>query len=478
MSSSNEYLLYSVNEGPKFLKTLTSNIVNSLLNPLPPPSSPCWLDIYYPDSKDFLLLYQNFHIHPLTIEDIQQKEPREKCEVYEEYIFVSIQLLDEEEFYGRVRSPLEETVKSPLLAPNPSSLVGLSKNDLSPTAPFLEPASSSTLNSDGTNNNCNIYLLIMKNLLITLHWIPIPFLSNILNRRLKVSSMSPLPTTLPKLSQYHPPITSSLNYHVITPDWIAYLFLDEIVDDHTRQVNLLQEEVDAIEDLTMSLGLFDQIDMLRRIYQAHRRVTILTRLSQPKEIIIKSLIKRGNFSNEGNIGILSTNFSPYDSGTNTPFFPEGLSIPEQLPPQSSLLSSPITSFPTALHIFNSRTILYLRDIQDHLHSLRQSLLEYTETLSRAHDTYLGQADIELAMASHKMNLVVKKLTAMAFLAGVVMAISSIMGMNLVLFVKWEEDKGQIKWSSLSELIPFILLMIVTAIISIIVYYIVRKKSWL
>jgi magnesium transporter len=309
MEARTEYLIYTPTTGAINVSTLKTSL---------PSDGFFWLDIKSPTHDDLLFLESLLQVHPLTIEDIQLRESREKCEFYKDYLFLSVQLLDEDEFYGQLQSPLGETGKY-----------------------------------EATSLSPNCYLLVFANCLVSIHSVPLPFLPQILTRRIQlVDVRTPL-----------------------SGDWLAYIMLDEVVDDFTRQVSLLQLEVDAIEDLTLSLGRFDQMDMLRRIYQAHRRTTILSRLIQPKIDIIRNMTKR-----------------------------------------SSALQP--------------RTILYLRDVQDHLHTNKQSLAEFRDSLGRAHDNYLGQADIELAMAGHRMNLTVKKMTAITFMIGSAMAISSIMGMNI------------------------------------------------
>ncbi|PJF17758.1 Mg2+, CorA-like/Zinc transporter domain-containing protein [Paramicrosporidium saccamoebae] len=355
MATDAEYLLYQ----PK-----TGAVPISSLEKLPNDEF-FWLDIRHPSSHDLYFLETSFGVHPLTVEDIQLGETREKCESYDTYVFISVQLLDEEEFYGRLHSPLEER--------------GESKGHYNP------------------NSNTNCYLLIFPHYLISIRSVGLPFLSQILTRRIVVNDAR----------------------NALTGDWLSYIFLDEIVDDFTRQATLLQAEVDTIEDLTLTLGRFDQADMLRRIYQAHRRTTILARLIQPKLEIIHLLTERH------------------------------------------------------MDRLETRTVLYLRDVQDHLQTLRQDLTEFREALDRSHDNYLGQSDIELAMAGHRMNVTVKKMTALTFVIGFAMAISTIMGMNTrVPFQDFPKE------SPFANLLPFWLLMVSMVALVTIVFMAGRYKKWL
>ena len=56
------------------------------------------MDILDPTTEDLAAVGHAFHIHPLTIEDIQADDTREKCDVYPNYYFVSIKsIVDDEE---------------------------------------------------------------------------------------------------------------------------------------------------------------------------------------------------------------------------------------------------------------------------------------------------------------------------------------------------------------------------------------------
>ncbi|KAG0169794.1 CorA metal ion transporter [Apophysomyces sp. BC1034] len=48
-----------------------------------------WIDIFAPTNEEMRALSKIFRIHPLTTEDIQAQESREKCEIFQNYMFVS-----------------------------------------------------------------------------------------------------------------------------------------------------------------------------------------------------------------------------------------------------------------------------------------------------------------------------------------------------------------------------------------------------
>ncbi|CAG8454250.1 14495_t:CDS:2 [Funneliformis mosseae] len=53
-----------------------------------------WLDVLAPTDSEMRILSSIFHIHPLTMEDIETEESREKCEVFKNYYFISFKSHD------------------------------------------------------------------------------------------------------------------------------------------------------------------------------------------------------------------------------------------------------------------------------------------------------------------------------------------------------------------------------------------------
>lgn len=48
-----------------------------------------WIDIFAPSNDEMRAISKIFRIHPLTTEDIQAQESREKCEIFQNYMFIS-----------------------------------------------------------------------------------------------------------------------------------------------------------------------------------------------------------------------------------------------------------------------------------------------------------------------------------------------------------------------------------------------------
>lgn len=206
------------------------------------------------------------------------------------------------------------------------------------------------------------------------------------------------------------------NLFQVTSDWIMYALLDDVVDEFIPNMKTMELEVDSIDDLVLVLRQTDQADMLRRIGRARNQVTHMLRLLKPKTEIIKILTKR-----------------------------------------------------TADRLQN-HTLLYLRDIQDHLVTMIQNLDQSGETLNRAHNNYLAQISIELAEMSNRMNLQVKKLTEITSLALPFAIVGSLWGMNVV--VPYEKNH-----TTLSDLIPFMSLIIVSILMAMVFWIIGRKLKF-
>ncbi|KAF9580774.1 CorA metal ion transporter, partial [Lunasporangiospora selenospora] len=78
----------------------------------------------------------------------------------------------------------------------------------------------------------------------------------------------------------------------VTPDWINYAIIDDIVDTFAPLIRQVETEVDMIDELVLILKESEQADMLRRIGNCRKRVMSLLRLLTGKADVIKGLIKR------------------------------------------------------------------------------------------------------------------------------------------------------------------------------------------
>ncbi|CAJ0635022.1 7961_t:CDS:2 [Entrophospora sp. SA101] len=54
-----------------------------------------WIDVLSPTDSEMRILSSIFQIHPLTMEDIETEESREKCELFKNYYFINFQSYDQ-----------------------------------------------------------------------------------------------------------------------------------------------------------------------------------------------------------------------------------------------------------------------------------------------------------------------------------------------------------------------------------------------
>ncbi|GJJ77328.1 magnesium transporter [Entomortierella parvispora] len=206
---------------------------------------------------------------------------------------------------------------------------------------------------DPTSHNylqpLSVYTLVFPNGIISYHFRPVPHCRNVRKR-----------------------IRHLKERMEVTPDWINYAIIDDIVDTFAPLIRQVEIEVDMIDELVLILKESEQADMLRRIGNCRKRVMSLLRLLTGKADVIKGLIKRY----EGRMGR------------------KGM----------------------------GEIGLFMGDIQDHIITMLQNLSHYEKILSRSHSNYLAQINIEMTSASNETNDVLTKLTVLG---------SILLPMNLV-----------------------------------------------
>ncbi|KAJ3271954.1 CorA metal ion transporter [Terramyces sp. JEL0728] len=151
----------------------------------------------------------------------------------------------------------------------------------------------------------------------------------------------------PNISEYH------------LPDYLCYLFIDDITSKYLPYIRQLETEVDSIDDLVLILKANDQSDMLSRISKARKRVMKLQRLINSKPELIKLIANRLKATTTASI------------------------------------------------------MLYFEDVYDHAYTMKQDIAQFEMGLSRSHSHYLAQINIEITQASNRGNEISTNLTTLA-----------------------------------------------------------------
>ncbi|CAO3612408.1 unnamed protein product [Mucor fragilis] len=246
-----------------------------------------------------------------------------------------------------------------------------------------------TFESDATSPNylqpIGIYILIFQGFVLTFHFgASTPHSANVRKRMMHLKDCL-----------------------TVTPDWICYGLLDDIIDTFVPLIRAIEFEVDSIDELVLILKESEQSDMLRRIGYCRKKMMSLLRLLVAKSDVIKTLIKRG-----GEHASL-----PHKSGHGN------------------------NKRPTVSH----DVIIYLGDVQDHVVGMLQSLNHYEKISSRSHSNYLAQISIEMTQTNNEINDVLSKLTALGSVLVPMNLVTGMWGMNVKVPGQFQDDEDDLTW---------------------------------
>ncbi|KAI5307272.1 CorA metal ion transporter [Ascosphaera pollenicola] len=221
----------------------------------------------------------------------------------------------------------------------------------------------------------NMYVIVFREGLLSFHFSMIPHPANVRRR-----------------------IRQLKDYLILSADWISYALIDDITDVFGPMIQVIEDEVDAIDDIVLRLYSESSInqkpgeeyqmplppvsgsDMLRRVGECRKRVMGLYRLLGNKADVIKGFAKRCN--------------EYWD-----------------VAPKSEIG-------------------LYLGDIQDHIVTMTSNLSHYETLLSRAHSNYLAQININMNERQEKTADVLGKLTVLGTIVLPMNIITGMWGMNV------------------------------------------------
>jgi len=202
----------------------------------------------------------------------------------------------------------------------------------------------------------NLYLICSTKFVISLHSERLPGILEIRERLNKLVSIT------------------------ITAGWILYAILDNFIDAFVGPVNQLEMECRAIEELVMLLNEDDRNEVIRRIGNARKQVSVAQRLVSSKIEILKMMQIR----------------------------------------QSVLQKK----------LIESEVFLYLEDVKSHLDSMDHLLTSSFETVNRSHSLYLSHLSVVLSYSSNKVGEAAKKFTFIACLFLPLNLVAALWGVNL------------------------------------------------
>ncbi|KAJ2519502.1 CorA metal ion transporter [Coemansia sp. RSA 1939] len=314
-----------------------------------------------------------------------------------------------------------------------------------------------------------LYVLVFGDCVITLHYHSVPHVRNTV-ARLKLDE----------------------DLVRITPDYIAYLLLDDITDTLVPTTRLLELEVDAIDELVLILTRAEHDDVLKRIGIERRHALWLVRLMHGKAEVLRAIERRV----QAKMGISASSSSA--SATTAPTAaaapPSSQVAGKRKTPRSAarddgavlsgsayysdpedadryadsdadaLESQLLTSDEEEgdLYEWARKTdgadgygrrnttaargnklnqeqqqqqlvpdvIKYLADVHDHLIALTASVHHCERILARAHGNYLARINLELTHASNTTNQLATQMTVLAGIFLPLNLVAGIFGMNV------------------------------------------------
>ena len=172
------------------------------------------------------------------------------------------------------------------------------------------------------------------------------------------------------------------DYLSLNSDWICYALIDDIVDSFMPVIRDVEMEVDSLEDEIFVARDEDARPTLQKIADSRKKSLSLLRLLGTKPDVIKGFAKR---CNEGYAAAPSTNVG-----------------------------------------------LYLSDIQDHILTYRDNLTHSEQMLSRLHNNFLAQLNVEHMASGNKINKLLGKVTLVATIIVPLNLVTGLFGMNVAI----------------------------------------------
>ncbi|KAJ2498221.1 CorA metal ion transporter [Coemansia sp. RSA 1972] len=424
-----------------------------------------WLDVTDPCADEVHALAQIFDLHPLTVEELltmrdQAQDSVKSFRHYDVVCYRTSSVLPSAKASSAYTptayepgaydtEPVSAYDESPVYAPEPPILDTASKISMGEKSMsfvrdiaqrvrpvFARPAGdandpvSEEPNEDTLDEPVAFYMIVLDTGVVTLHHGSVPHVRNTV-ARLKLDEDAVR----------------------LTPDYVAYLLLDDITDTLVPTTRLLELEVDTIDELVLILTRAEHDDVLKRIGIERRHALWLVRLLHGKAEVLRAIERRVHTKGAGRLrGRHARDRKPRDRNTrdrNTRaaqppaiVYNNGDPNSDSDAPASQLLTSdeeegdlygqsrkPSPPRSTAEGT-QPDVAKYLADVHDHLISLTASVHHCERILARAHGNYLARINLELTHASNTTNQLATQMTVLAGIFLPLNLVAGIFGMNV------------------------------------------------
>ena len=184
------------------------------------------------------------------------------------------------------------------------------------------------------------------------------------------------------------------NAQVPSTNWVAFAFLDEIIDRFQVFVDQIVLEVTTLDDLVLTLNRREQTDLLRRIALARRRLATLRSTLWAKKELLDQV---------------------------------SVAVRQRA---ASILAHVCSQLKKNERLMTESVGAYMRDVMDDVSSMLERMNVSAEVLNHLDNTYLTRLSLEVAQSGEVMNDTMKKFSAVATIFLPLSTVAGIFGMNV------------------------------------------------
>lgn len=383
-----------------------------------------FLDVASPTWEDMHEIGKFLHLHPLTLEDVLQRDPREKLEVFPNlgYYFISFRAIEDRQTRDRRWArESREFVNCPL-------------------------------DDGGVVAEANVYLVVFENGICAFHFADTTEHMDYVRNRIKS-------------------LQDTIN---VTSDRIAHGILDSIVDSFFPFLKEVENEVIAIEDVVLANNgplLPSTVAPPTPTFLAHRRSSLLgmdekrgslqlsekvptiqsvnyaqTRFSLPpltfslllrrfRRVVSRRWRKLAPISSDGPVNDVRMTLVRRMARTRRLVTSLGRSLGTKSEVVAQIRKRLIAASTSKLEGASSPNedadlAIYLSDVQDHILTLQVSLNHYERVLSRSHPTYLSQLHSTTVTYNNQMDLALLRLTTIVIGISCTQVLTGLCSMNV------------------------------------------------
>lgn len=399
----------------------------------PPAKAPkAWfLDVASPTWEDLRAIGKLLHLHPLTLEDILQQDPREKLDLFPKlgYYFISFRAIETPEGREKSRRQLQK---------------------------MNEHLESIPGHREGAVGETNVYLVVFTEGICCFHYNDIAEHTDRIRNRISL---------LEEVAN-------------MTSDWIAHGILDSIVDSFFPYLEEIGKEVMAIEELVLDPMKSDVMtvpsiagpESEKSLKRSSSQTITEEKLHSPVPITETLSMTEKTLRSDGGVRprfaaphwtlplifrrvrrYLTKRWNRPPSAQEAPPSATTLtlrrmararklvtSLSRLLASKSEvitqirkrLLKAGTSGLGTGSKAEELEVAIYMGDVQDHILTLQHSLNHYQRILSEAHPTYLSQLRTNFATSQSGTSKNVVYLTAITIAVPCIQAVIGMFSMNV------------------------------------------------